>query len=115
MYRYALRQERIVLKCERAAFLIPCQGLRGFDSISLLTFYLIPDPMQCHIIQSSPAVLITLISHANGQDAVGDFDTGDGGILPVGIGGEHKRHCQFLAVYDSIQLHGSIRCQVTAL
>ena len=47
--------------------------------------------------------------------AVGDFDTGDGGILPVGIGGEHKRHCQFLAVYDSIQLHGSIRCQVTAL
>jgi len=22
---------------ERAAFLIPCQGLRGFDSISLLT------------------------------------------------------------------------------
>ena len=25
---------------ERAAFLITCQGLRGFDSISLLTFYL---------------------------------------------------------------------------
>ena len=25
---------------ERAAFLIPCQGLRGFDSISLLTFHL---------------------------------------------------------------------------
>ena len=25
---------------ERAAFLIPCQGLRGFDSISLLTFNL---------------------------------------------------------------------------
>ena len=25
---------------ERAAFLIPCQGLRGFDSISLLTFQL---------------------------------------------------------------------------
>ena len=24
---------------ERAAFLIPCQGLRGFDSISLLTLY----------------------------------------------------------------------------
>lgn len=71
--------------------------------------------MQCHIIQSSPAVLITLISHTNGQGAVGDFDTGDGGILPVGIGGEHKRHCQLLAVYDSIQLHGSIRCQVTAL
>ena len=41
MYRYALRQERIVLKYERAAFLIPCQGLRGFDSISLLTFKLI--------------------------------------------------------------------------
>ena len=41
MYRYALRQERIVLKYERAAFLIPCQGLRGFDSISLLTFQLI--------------------------------------------------------------------------
>ena len=40
MYRYALRQERIVLKYERAAFLIPCQGLRGFDSISLLTFHL---------------------------------------------------------------------------
>ena len=39
MYRYALRQERIVLKYERAAFLIPCQGLRGFDSISLLTLY----------------------------------------------------------------------------
>ena len=91
MYRYALRQERIVLKYERAAFLIPCQGLRGFDSISLLTFYLIPDPMQCHIIQSSPAVLITLISHANGQGAVGDFDTGDGGILPVGIGGEQAK------------------------
>ena len=30
MYRYALRHERIVLKCERAAFLIPCQGLRGY-------------------------------------------------------------------------------------
>ena len=30
MYRYALRQERIVLKYERAAFLIPCQGLRGY-------------------------------------------------------------------------------------
>ena len=43
MYRYALRQERIVLKYERAAFLIPCQGLRGFDSISLLTFYLAGD------------------------------------------------------------------------
>ena len=28
---------------------------------------------------------ITLISHANGQGAVGDFDTGDGGILPVGV------------------------------
>ncbi len=28
---------------ERAAFLIPCQGLRGFDSISLLTFYLAGD------------------------------------------------------------------------
>ena len=41
MYRYALRQERIVLKYERAAFLIPCQGLRGFDSISSLTFQLI--------------------------------------------------------------------------
>ena len=41
MYRYALRQERIVLKYERAAFLIPCQVLRGFDSISLLTFQLI--------------------------------------------------------------------------
>ena len=41
MYRYALRQERIVLKYERAAFLIPCQGLRGFDSISLLTFQLL--------------------------------------------------------------------------
>ena len=26
---------------ERAAFLIPCQGLRGFDSISLLTFHLL--------------------------------------------------------------------------
>ena len=26
---------------ERAAFLIPCQGLRGFDSISLLTLYLL--------------------------------------------------------------------------
>ena len=26
---------------ERAAFLIPCQGLRGFDSISLLTFQLV--------------------------------------------------------------------------
>ena len=25
---------------ERAAFLIPCQGLRGFDSISLLTLKL---------------------------------------------------------------------------
>ena len=25
---------------ERAAFLIPCQGLRGFDSISLLTLNL---------------------------------------------------------------------------
>ena len=41
MYRYALRQERIVLKYERAAFLIPCQGLRGFDSISLLTLNLL--------------------------------------------------------------------------
>ena len=41
MYRYALRQERIVLKYERAAFLIPCQGLRGFDSISLLTLKLV--------------------------------------------------------------------------
>jgi hypothetical protein len=30
MYRYALRQEHIVLKYERAAFLIPCQGLRGY-------------------------------------------------------------------------------------
>ena len=30
MYRYALRQERIVLKYERAAFLIPCQGLRDY-------------------------------------------------------------------------------------
>jgi len=40
MYRYALRQERIVLKYERAAFLIPCQGLRGFDSISSLTLNL---------------------------------------------------------------------------
>ena len=59
--------------------------------------------MQCHIIQSSPAVLITLISHTNGQGAVGDFDTGDGGILPVGIGGEHKRHCQLLAVYSSME------------
>ena len=37
MYRYVLRQERIVLKYERVAFLIPCQGLRGFDSISSLT------------------------------------------------------------------------------
>ena len=44
MYRYALRQERIVLKYERAAFLIPCQGLRGFDSISLLTFHLHKNP-----------------------------------------------------------------------
>ena len=26
---------------ERAAFLIPCQGLRGFDSISLLTLNLV--------------------------------------------------------------------------
>jgi len=29
------------IKYERAAFLIPCQGLRGFDSISLLTFHLL--------------------------------------------------------------------------
>ena len=29
---------------ERAAFLIPCQGLRGFDSISLLTFHLFQLP-----------------------------------------------------------------------
>ena len=31
---------RSATECERAAFLIPCQGLRGFDSISLLTFHL---------------------------------------------------------------------------
>ena len=37
MYRYALRQERIVLKYERVAFLIPCQGLRGFESIWVYT------------------------------------------------------------------------------
>ena len=36
MYRYALRQERIVLKYERAAFLIPCQGLRGYFAKSQL-------------------------------------------------------------------------------
>ena len=38
MYRYALRQERIVLKYERAAFLIPCQGLRGLDTIFFTNF-----------------------------------------------------------------------------
>ena len=31
---------RSATECERAAFLIPCQGLRGFDSISLLTLNL---------------------------------------------------------------------------
>uniref|UniRef100_UPI003AB49B69 hypothetical protein n=1 Tax=Waltera sp. TaxID=2815806 RepID=UPI003AB49B69 len=31
---------RSAIERERAAFLIPCQGLRGFDSISLLTFQL---------------------------------------------------------------------------
>ena len=37
MYRYALRQERIVLKYERAAFLIPCQGLRDYFTKSQFT------------------------------------------------------------------------------
>ena len=37
MYRYALRQERIVLKYERAAFLIPCQGLRDYFTNSQST------------------------------------------------------------------------------
>ena len=32
---------RSAIERERAAFLIPCQGLRGFDSISLLTFHLL--------------------------------------------------------------------------
>ena len=34
---------------ERAAFLIPCQGLRGFDSISLLTFHLLQYLSLIHI------------------------------------------------------------------
>ena len=38
MYRYALRHERIVLKYERVAFLIPCQGLQGLDTIFFTNF-----------------------------------------------------------------------------
>ena len=33
---------------ERAAFLIPCQGLRGFDSISLLTLKLLTSFLNNH-------------------------------------------------------------------
>ena len=48
---------------ERAAFLIPCQGLRGFDSISLLTFHL----LQYHFIQM-PDLIHVLLNCAVGRE-----------------------------------------------
>ena len=105
-----IKIERNNLLCEQA----PTEVFRSIFAW-LVTLNLISDTIQCHIIQSTSTVHITLISHSNSQGAVGDFDPGDGGILPVGIGGEHKGIHQHHVIYDCIQLHGSIRRQIPAL
>ena len=69
---------------------------------TFITFNLLCNSVQRHIIQRSPTIDITFVSHPNGQCAVGYFDPGDYGILPVSVSSQHKRVGQLLTVYNGV-------------
>ena len=97
MYRYVCARAKAM-----SAFLIYCHGYGDFRPITSLTCYLLCNSVQRHIIQRSPTIDITFVSHPNGQRAIGYFDLGNRGILPVSVSGQHKRSGQFPAVCNGV-------------